>query len=247
MAYTDFADKVILRASGITKITLGAACLVGDLISRDGTLADANSAPHKPAMYVAMRAGASGDEIPACRHALCGKKTTLAVGGVPTAGTHSGAADDVLWLSATAGRPSATPVATTGQVVGWVVDTERFVLEPALEYDANIELVASNKTLDEQDCGKQMYVTADAVIVTLPATATGLNFVVVNGMNDGDSLVSVSPNASDLITGPDYAGTDNKDWQNTKLTARAGDRLEFMYKAATGWIVTKLVGTWTQE
>jgi hypothetical protein len=245
VAYTDFADKVILKASGLARITLGAACRVGDLISRDGTLADANA--NKPALYVAMRSGASGAEIPVARHALCGKKSTIAAGGIVTAGTHSGAADDVLWLSATGGRPSATPVATIGQEVGWVLDTERFVLEPSLEYDANIELVAADKTLDEQDCGKQMYVTADALTVTLPATATGLNFVVVNGMNDGDSLVLVSPNSSDLITGPDYAGTDNKDWQNTKATARAGDRLEFMYKAATGWIVTKVVGTWAQE
>jgi hypothetical protein len=245
MAFTDFTDKTILEAWGLGEITLGADCIKGDLISRDGTLADADA--NKPASVVALESGDSGDTINVARMAYLQKPSTVGTGGAVTAGDHSGSADDVIWLSATAGRGSATPVATIGQQVGYCTSSQRFYLNPSETYDPLIELVASNKTLDVQDVGKQMYVTADAVVITLPATATEFNFVVVNGMNDGDGLISISPNSSDLITGPDYAGTDNKDWQNTKATARCGDRIELQYRTATGYVVTKLVGTWAQE
>jgi hypothetical protein len=245
MAYTDFGDKVIHEAWGLLRITLGAACKVGDLLNRDGTLADANA--NRPAHYVATESGASGAVIWAARFALCGKKSTIATGGVVTAGDHSGAADDVIWLSATAGRPSATPVANIGQMVGVCVDTEKFTLEPKESYFGLAELVAANKTLDEQDAGKQMIVTADAVVITLPAVAAGLHFTIVNGGNDGDQLISISPNSSDEILGPDYAGTDDKDWQNTKATALCGDLIELQGGATAGWTVTNLKGTWAQE
>lgn len=244
MAFTDFADKIILSSWGKVNITLGAACKKADLLHIDGTLADANG--NRPARFVAGEAGASGDEITAFRGVMCRKPSTIAAGGVVSAGSHAGAADDVLWLSATAGRPSATPVATIGQKVGWCIDTARFVLEPQAEYDANIELIATDKTLDAADVGKQMYATSDAIIFTLPDTATGLAFVIVNGGNDGDQLMSVSPTDSDIIGGPDYAGTDDYDWQNTKTTAMCGDRIELHYKETAGYIVTKLIGTWTQ-
>ena len=245
MAYTDFNGKVVLHSWGRFKVTLGAAAVVGDLVARDGTLADANA--NKPAYCVACQDGASADEVWAAKKAEVMKKSTVGAGGAVTRGDHSGTADNVLWLSATAGKASATPVATIGQQVGVVLTQDTFLLEPSETYDPNIELVAADLTLDIQDVGKQLYVTADAKVLTLPATATGLAYVVVNGMNDGASLVTISPAAADLIAGPDVAGADNKDWLNTKLTARCGDRLEFGYKDANGYIVTKVVGTWAQE
>ena len=245
MAWTDFSDKTILQAWGLMKITVAADTVKGDLLGRSGALADANG--NVPAEFVALESADSGSTINAAKHVYCKKPSTIGTGGAVTRGDHSGTAADVLWLSATGGRPSATPVATIAQVVGVVIDQDTFVLEPKPTYDGNAELVASNKTLDVQDCGKEMYVTADAITITLPATATEFHFVIVNGMNDGDCLVTVSPNASDLITGPDYAGTDDKDWENTKATARAGDRIELAFRTATGYVVTKLVGTWTQE
>ena len=245
MAYTDFEGKVILHSWGRFRIAAGAACKVGDLLARDGTLADADA--NKPAYCVACQDGASADEIWAAKKTEVMKKSTVGAGGAVTRGDHSGTADNVLWLSATAGKASATPVATIGQQVGVVLTQDTFILEPAETYDPNIELVAAAKTLDIQDVGKQMYVTADAIAITLPAVATGLSYVVVNGMNDGACLVTISPDALDLIAGPDVGGTDNKDWLNTKATARCGDRLGFGYKDATGYIVTLKVGTWAQE
>lgn len=245
MAYTDFDGKIILRRWGKSKMTIAATIAVGDLVSKEGELADANA--NRPVYRVACQSGVSGGVISVAKGVEIRKPSTIGARGVPTAGDHGGTAKDVLWLSATAGKASETPVASIGQMVGYVVDSERIVLEPAEEYDPLIELVAADKTLDIEDCGKQMYVTADAKTVTLPATATGLHFEIVNGGQAGDILVKVSPNANDMIKGPDYAGTDNKDWLNTKATARPGDRIVLDYESASGYIVTKLVGTWTQE
>jgi hypothetical protein len=245
MAYTDFDGKTIVKTFGRTRMTLAATAKVGDLVNRDGTLADANA--NKPGNFVVVKAGASGDVVTVARAAEVEKRDTLAVGGAATAGSHSGTIHDLLYLSATAGKYSETPVAGVTQVVGHVLSTQRLWIEPAQEYDDNTELVSGTKTLDEQDSGKVIYITADAFILTLPATVVGTFYTIVNGMQDADALVSVSPNASDQIIGPDYAGTDNKDWQNTKATARAGDRIEIVADGAQGWFVTKLKGTWAQE
>lgn len=245
MAFADFGGKTILHSWGRFKITLGAAAVVGDLLARDGALADANA--NKPAFAVACQDGASGDSVWAAKKVEVMKKSTVGAGGAVTRGDHSGSADDVLWLSATAGKASATPVANIGQMVGLVLTQDTLVLEPSEAYDPNVELVAADLTLDIQDVGKQLYLTADAKIITLPAIATGLSYVVVNGMNDGACLVAVSPAALDMIKGPDYAGVDDKDWLNTKATARCGDRLEFGYESANGYIVTKKVGIWAQQ
>lgn len=245
MAYTDFDGRTILNSWGRFKIAASVACKMGDLLARDGTLADADA--NKPAYCVALEDGAAADEIWAAKGAEVQKRTTVGVGGATTRGNHSGTADDILWLSATAGSASATPVATIGQMVGVVLTQDTFILEPDPVYDANIELVATDKTLDVEDCGKQMYVTSDGVTVSLPATATEFNFVVVNGGNDGAQLMNISPLSVDLITGPDVAGADSKDWKNTKATARAGDRIEVRYRTATGYVVTKLIGIWTQD
>lgn len=245
MAYTDFSPKVIKHSWGRFKATLTAAAKTGDLLSRDGALADANA--NKPAFGVACQDGDAAAEIWAAKKAEVGKRSTVGVGGAVTQGDHSGVADDVLWLSATAGKASATPVANIAQMVGVVLSQDTFILEPSESYDPLAELVAADLTLDIQDVGKQLYVTAAGKVITLPAIATGLSYVVVNGMNDGACSITISPAAVDLIAGPDVAGVDDKDWLNPLATARCGDRLEFGYKDANGYIVTKVVGTWTQQ
>lgn len=108
------------------------------------------------------------------------------------------------------------------------------------------ESVADNKTLDEQDCGKVFFVTADAKTITLPAVE-GMAFRVVNAGAYGTVAVNISPNANDAIEGPDLVGVDNKDLINTKATACRGDYADLEYGDATGWIVRKLVGTWAIE
>ena len=246
MVYTDFANKVVLEAWGLAKLTLAAACVKGDMLYQDGNLADANSSPERQFDYVALAAGASGGVITVAKHALIRKPSTIGAGGVVTAGTHSGAADETLWLSATAGRPGSAAVATLAQIVGVCISSQDFILDSTKPRWSNAELITAAKTLDEQDTGKAMVCTV-AAKVTLPAVAAGLHFTIVNGADDAVALIEVDPNANDEILGPDYAGTDDKDWQNTAATAICGDYLEIQGGATAGWAVTAIKGVWAQE
>jgi len=108
------------------------------------------------------------------------------------------------------------------------------------------ESTAVDKILDEQDCGKVLFVTADGKVITLPAVE-GMSFRVVNAGAFGTVAVNISPNALDAIEGPDLVGVDDKDLINTKATACRGDYADLEYGDATGWIVRKLVGTWAIE
>ena len=109
------------------------------------------------------------------------------------------------------------------------------------------EEVAVNKTLDAEDVGKVMLVTADAVVITLPATAAGLQFVVANGGADAAVGLSVSPAAADKIMGADLAGVDNKDRINTKATAKRLDYVSIFGDAVDGYVVAAERGTWAAE
>jgi len=110
------------------------------------------------------------------------------------------------------------------------------------------ETIADNKTLDIEDTGKTFFVTTDAKVITLPATATPLVAKIVNIGAFGTVLVAVSPDAADKIQGPNLPGTDNKDHLNTKATARRGDFVVISNAGdANGPIVLEQVGTWATE
>jgi len=110
-----------------------------------------------------------------------------------------------------------------------------------------VDYHVANYTLDAQDTGKVLVMNADAKVFTLPATVAGLEFVIQCITADGGALMSVSPNASDKIMGPDVAGVDDKDYQLTKATQNQGDYLHIVGDGASGWFVKSSRGTWTQE
>lgn len=109
------------------------------------------------------------------------------------------------------------------------------------------EAITVDKTLDIQDNGKLFVVTADAKIITMPAVATPVNCVILNGGAFGTIAVNVSPDAADKIQGSDLPGADNKDLINTKATARRGDFVKLVTGDANGPIVAELRGTWATE
>jgi len=122
---------------------------------------------------------------------------------------------------------------------------------PSLDID-------TNKTLAITDCGVVQNVIADAITITLPSTVVGYSFTIRNGGvkktsaprgtgDDGSVLVSVSPAAADMIVGLTVAGVDNKDAQNTKLTAKVGDEITVVGDGVNGWMVTSVKGIWTKE
>jgi len=110
------------------------------------------------------------------------------------------------------------------------------------------ETLSANKTLDAEDSGKLFWVDTDAFTITLPAIATGLDgCLVVNGGSYGAIAVTLSPNASDMILGPDITGADDKDLINTKATAKRGDFVILGGNDADGYAVQALRGTWARQ
>ena len=109
------------------------------------------------------------------------------------------------------------------------------------------ELKSANYTVDAEDAGKWLWVDTDAVVITLPAVEGIAGFRVGNIGAYGAVGVAISPNASDMIEGPDITAADNKDLINTKATAQRGDFAEIANGDANGWSVTAIRGTWARE
>ena len=110
----------------------------------------------------------------------------------------------------------------------------------------DIEVISSNKTLNAQDTGKWMLCDTDGVVFTLPSTAAGISYNIVNIAEDGAAKLSVSPAAADKIQGPDIAGVDDKDLINTKATQLQGDFVKLV-GGADGWFVVDIGGVWAAE
>jgi len=100
-------------------------------------------------------------------------------------------------------------------------------------------------TVDALDSGKVITIGITGKVITLPATVVGLEVIVQNIAASGVGT-SISPNTNDKISGPDVAGTDNKDQVNTPATAVTGDYLWLRGTTAGWWIVAKR-GIWLEE
>lgn len=118
-----------------------------------------------------------------------------------------------------------------------------------------VETLSDDKTLDANDNEKVFFVDTDAKTITLPATAEGLRYTIINIGADGAVGITVSPNASDAIMGTVINGgvitqlseTDDKDLVNTKATANNGDKLVLVGDGDAGWYVEESIGIWTEE
>ncbi len=109
------------------------------------------------------------------------------------------------------------------------------------------ELKSANYTVDAEDAGKWIWVDTDAVVITLPAVEGIGSIRFGNLAAYGVSGLAISPNAADMIEGPDITAADNKDIINTKATACRGDYIELGYGDANGWSITRKRGTWARE
>ena len=110
------------------------------------------------------------------------------------------------------------------------------------------EVKSANYTLDAEDSGKLLWIDTDAFTLTLPAIAAGLDGVqIVNGGSYGTIAVTISPNAADMILGPDITGADDKDLINTKATAQRGDMVVIGGNDADGYSVLEMRGTWARQ
>lgn len=111
----------------------------------------------------------------------------------------------------------------------------------------DFSLASASKTLDIQDVGKVMNMTVGHAtnVVTIPATAAGLGFVVRCGTS-GQRL-ALSPQAADKIMGPDIAGVDDKDRILAAATSRAGNYCSLEHGSADGYLIRAQQGVWTNE
>lgn len=108
------------------------------------------------------------------------------------------------------------------------------------------ETLSDDKTLDKLDDGKVFFMDTDAKAITLLAVE-GIAFRVVNAGAYGTVIITISPDANDMVEGPDLTGVNNKDLINTKATAQRGDYADIEYADANGWMVRKLKGVWAME
>ena len=125
--------------------------------------------------------------------------------------------------------------------------TNSRVLANKMGPGGNAVAIATDTTLAITHCGQDVYVTADATVITLPATVVGYYYRIINGCADGTALIKVSPNSSDLIAGGGYTAADDKDLLNTKATAKEGDYVELVGNGTTGWNIVRMVGVWAYE
>jgi len=110
------------------------------------------------------------------------------------------------------------------------------------------EVKSANYTIDAEDNGKLIWVDTDAFTLTLPAIAAGAGgFKIVNGGAFGAVAVTISPDAADMILGPDITGANDKDLINTKVTAKRGDYVVLSGNDADGYAVYESRGTWARQ
>lgn len=118
--------------------------------------------------------------------------------------------------------------------------------------------VTENKTLAILDCGVVQVVKTDALTITLPSTAAGLNFTIRNGGvaptgaptgsgANGSAILTISPAAADKISGLLATPVDNKDLINTKATSIVGDEVRLLGDGVDGWVVASATGIFARE
>lgn len=109
---------------------------------------------------------------------------------------------------------------------------------------------SADVTLASTDSGYVIFVDTDAFTITLPATAAGFTYTIVNaGVSgvDATAIITISPNASDKIQGMGLTAADNKDLINTKATAKVGDFVTLVGDGSDGWLIQAVKGIWARE
>lgn len=114
-------------------------------------------------------------------------------------------------------------------------------------------LQTSTYTVTVSDSDGIIMDATDNALITLPAASTlaGMCITVMNTAANGAALISIDPNAADAIVGTVAAvsasGTANKDWRNTKATAKKGDYTTLVSDGTNTWYIIGGVGVWASE
>lgn len=117
---------------------------------------------------------------------------------------------------------------------------------PVYHERAGTKVLSGATTLDATHSGQILMIDTTATI-TLPSTAVGLTYHIVNAGADAAVAITVNPAAADKIMGAGAAGADNKDIVNTAVTARNGDYIKLFGDGVDGWFIQEIAGTWNRE
>jgi len=186
---------------------------------------------------------------------------SVSFGGVhnlPALSTDTWEMGDLLWWDPTnlrltrlgtpalwpAGIAAAAKAVTTG--VRADVCLNEFAGIPADWLAKTVVSTAVDLTLTAADhSGALVIVTADAKTVTLPTGVVGMDFLIVNGVADGGSLLTVDLDGNEIIAGGNLTIAATKTALLTKATSR---RLDFLHLvcnvAATSWRCVGRRGVW---
>ena len=148
----------------------------------------------------------------------------------------------------TYGIPVGILVEYVSTTSGWIDITPAVNIQRNPKSPLDFITKTANYTVLVTDSGAKFATATDAMVFTLPSTAKGLTYQFWNTGADAAVLLSVSPVVADRIRGGGIAGgIDNKDYQNTKVSAKMYDMLEIVGDGVDGWIVTQSKGTWVAE
>jgi hypothetical protein len=118
--------------------------------------------------------------------------------------------------------------------------------------------ITATQSLEEKDAGGDYNVATDALVITLPlieADNLGMEFLFRNTGANGANIITLSPASADGINGristaaadSTAGGVVNKDWINTKATAKKGDYVRIKAVALTTWFIEEGQGVWASE
>jgi hypothetical protein len=143
-----------------------------------------------------------------------------------------------------------------GKVVEYVASTSvwvevkkevAFLTNPTNRFAAIVTKTADYVVL-VGDSGTTFGIATDGKKFTLPATVAGLQYTFVNTGADGNNIITIDPAAADNIVGGGIAaGIDDKDYINTKATAKKYDFVTIVGNGGSGYIVTEKQGVWAAE
>ena len=119
----------------------------------------------------------------------------------------------------------------------------------AIEETEQYLVKTASDTLDGTDAGYLILVSAGSgtITITLPAVSTtyaGCVYRIVNASEDNTITMVIDANGSETIIG--IVATATVTLTNTKATSKKGDRIELVGATATGWHISRQVGTWAQ-
>jgi hypothetical protein len=183
MSFADFTGRIVLEAFGKCKVTLAATATPGDLIAKDGTLADADSIA---AAWVALVGGVSGDSVDCAMAAVLKKPDTVSgTDGDVTLADHGGTEGDAIYLSATAGGYYVSS-GTVPQPVGFCMTQDKIFVCPA-QYLTSTSLTLSGALVvgTTSTLTGNVAIGSNKVVVTATSGSTtwasGASLTVVSG------------------------------------------------------------------